>query len=255
MKKQTEFNKELKNNPFSFLILLKKNSRAFLFLLLFIVAPLIILSSITFEYFYISALSFLFLFLAYTITFLFVISYITLNKISNQDVISFGKVFKLIPSILPQTILPVLLFALAITISGRFFFFAPLILFVFFPIVSFITFFKSNISISEIISANFKFNNTDEGKKLTKNTFIISAILVFSLGIINFIFSGIFSFTYGSLIYYVTISVFKSTLFVIGFIALHFSATKAYADHIFLVPEDTLNTANNILADRRTTKR
>jgi len=254
MKKQANINHILKDGPTSSLMLLKKNKSTFLMLLLFIILPLIILSSIIFHYVYISILPILFNIIIYSILFLYIISFITLSKVSNHKIISYDKVFRFIPSILPQSILPILLFALAISLSKLFFFIAPFILFVIFPVISFISFFNQDVSVTDIFNANFEYNKSPKGKKLIKNIFILSFILAFTLGIISFFLRGMFSMFYGNL-YFITLAVVNNFMFAIAFLTLYFSAAQTYTNHIFLIPNNILLSANDILANRKSKNR
>jgi len=236
------------------LSLIKKNIKAFVALFAFIIIPLLVLFSFIYKYVSFSILSVIFNVINYSIISLYVISLITLIKVSKKEVISLKKVFKFIPAILPKNILPVIIFAFAITITKQFFFIGPYVLFAVFPVVSFIAFFNSGISISEIINVNFEFNKSKEGKDLIRSIIVISLILIFFLGIINFIFRGMLSFLYGNA-YFITIAVFKNTMFIIGFLILYFTATKTYADYKFIIPQDAFLSASNIILEKRHEKR
>lgn len=232
----------------------QRDKKIFYSFFLFVALPITLISTILSVKFYLSTISYAFSFLLYTFMFLFINSYVVLAKIHKEKKLSFFIVLKLIPAILPSIIFPTLIYALAIVIAEYFFLITPFLLFVFFPIVSFVPLFNKNISLTELVNENTYYKKTETGKKSLQTILILSVISVIAIFTIRNLILHPFlrtsSFT-NIQILGIIFALANKLIVVITYFIIYLTMVNLYSINNFNFPETVLNFAYNIFYDKK----
>lgn len=230
------------------------NRKSFFSFLFLIVLPLLLISSgvwyFSFSYPTSRAISSVFIGIAYFLMFLFTVSFTVLYKISREIEISFIKTLKLIPVISKKVALIAGGFALLIIFIKELFFLAPYVLLIIFPIVSFLSIYKSSVNTKELFAENKTYLSNPSGKGLIGKMIILAVFLIIAVGVTNLILDIIFSFAYNSFLFQILNTV-KLFLRFFAFFILYLFANVYYADENFSIPKEVNVAALNILSEKK----
>ena len=230
------------------------NRKSFFSFFFFVALPLFVISSVVWHsidsFPANQVVSSVFVGIAYFLMFLFTVSFTVLYKISKETEISFKKTLKLIPVISKKTALIAGGFALSIIFTKELFFLAPYVLLIAFPIVSFLSIYKSSVITKELFTENKIYLGSPIGKGLIAKMIVLAVLLILAVGIANFILGIIFSFAYNGFLFQVLYSI-KLFLRFFGFFILYLFANVYYVDENFSISKEVNIAAVNILSEKK----
>ncbi len=130
------------------------------------------------------------------------------------------------------------------------FFLAPYALLIVFPVVSFLSIYKSSVTSKDLFIENKIYLSTSNGKGLIGKMIVLAALLLIAVGITNFILDIIFSFAYNSFLFQVLYTIKLFLRFFVFFLTYLF-VNVYYVDKNFSISKEVNIAAVNILSEKK----
>lgn len=235
-----------------------ENRKAFFTFLFFIAFPLFLISSVVFfipgEIPFIRILLSGISWLAYFIMILFTISYTVLYKVSKKVELPFIKTLRLMPAVGKKAAFISAIFAILIVLSRELIVFAPYILLVIFPIVGFLSVYKSTVPTTDLFKENKTFLSTNFGKGLVWKIILMAFVFSIAVSIINAILNTTLSFLNNDFIFAALFTI-KLLLSFLAFFIIFLFANLYYVEETFSVSREVHSTAMDILTENKRARR